>query len=92
MYFTFSPEMLRTKHAIRGEMDRQAIYGSWMFVCYVRKVNEIEEMIRPVGRPKKRRKIEPYLFFTSKPRVTPLFSDVNLIISPSLQILLDFCG
>jgi len=54
MYFTFSPEMLRTKHAIRGEMDRQAIYGSWMFVGYVRKVNEIEEMISPVGRPKRK--------------------------------------
>ena len=46
--------MLLTKHAIRGEMDRQAIYGSWMFVCYVRKVNEIEKMVRPVGRPKKK--------------------------------------
>jgi len=54
MYFTFSPEMLWIKDAMRGEMDRRAIYGSGMFVGYLRKDYEIEEMVRPVGRPKKK--------------------------------------
>ena len=54
MYFTFSPEMLRTKDAMRGEMDRRAIYGSGMFVGQLREDYEIEEMVRPVGRPKKK--------------------------------------
>jgi hypothetical protein len=46
--------MLRTKEAMRGEMDRRAIYGSGMFVGHLRKDYEIEEMVRPVGRPKKK--------------------------------------
>jgi len=54
MYFTFSPEMLRTKEAMKGEMDRRTIYGSGMFVGHLRKGYEIEEMVRPVGRPKKK--------------------------------------
>jgi len=54
MYFTFSPEMLCIKDAMRGEMDRRAIYGSGMFVGHLRKNYEIEEIVRPVGRPKKK--------------------------------------
>ena len=54
MYFTFSPEILSTKDAMRGEMDRRAIYGSGMLVGHLRKDYEIEEMVRPVGRPKKK--------------------------------------
>jgi hypothetical protein len=54
MYFTFSPEMLRTKEAMKGEMDRRTIYGSGMFVGQLRKHYEIEEMVRPVARPKKK--------------------------------------
>jgi len=54
MYFIFSPEMLRTKEAMRGGMDRRAIYGSGMFVGQLREDYEIEEMVRPVGRPKKK--------------------------------------
>ena len=46
--------MLRTKGAMRGEMDRRTIYGSRMFVGQLRKDYEIEEMVRPVGRPKKK--------------------------------------
>jgi len=54
MYFTFSPEMLRTKEAMKGEMDRRTIYGSGMFVDHLRKDYEIEEMARSVGRPKRK--------------------------------------
>ena len=46
--------MLRTKEAMRGGMDRRAIYGSGMFVGQLREDYEIEEMVRPVGRPKKK--------------------------------------
>ena len=52
MYFTFAPEMLSTKDARRGEMDCRVIYGSGMFVGHLRKNYEIEEIVRPVGRPK----------------------------------------
>jgi len=54
MYFTFSPEMLSTKDARRGEMDCRVIYGSGMFVGHLRKNYEIEEIVRPVGRPEKK--------------------------------------
>ena len=53
-YRQFLEEMLRTKDAMRGEMDRRAIYGSGMFVGHLRKDYEIEEMVRPVGRPKRK--------------------------------------
>ena len=53
-YREFVEGMLRRKEAMKGEMDRWAIYGSGMFVDHLRKDYEIEEMIRPVGRPKKK--------------------------------------
>jgi len=53
-YRQFLEEMLRTKEAMKGEMDRRTIYGSGMFVGQLRKDYEIEEMVRPVGRPKKK--------------------------------------
>jgi hypothetical protein len=40
---------------MRGEMERRAIYGSELFVGKLKKAYELEEMIKPIGRPK----IEP---------------------------------
>lgn len=49
--------MLRTKDAMRGgKMNRRTIYGGEKFVGSLRKNYEIEGMIRPIGRPKKKDK------------------------------------
>ena len=53
-YRQYLEEVLHRKNAIRGEMDYRAIYGSGIFVGHLRKGYEIEEMVRPVGRPKKK--------------------------------------
>ena len=37
---------------MRGEMERRAIYGSEVFVDKFKKAYELEEMIKPIGRPK----------------------------------------
>jgi len=55
-YREFVEGMLQTKDAMKGEMDRRAIYGNEMFAGYFRKSYEMEETVRPVGRPKKRGK------------------------------------
>jgi len=62
-YREFVGGMLRIKDAMRGEMNRRAIYGGEIFVGYFKKNFEIEGMIRPIGRPKKKdKKIEPSPF------------------------------
>jgi len=52
-YREFVKGMLRSKEAMRGEMERRVIYGSEVFVGKLKKVYEMEEMIKPIGRPKK---------------------------------------
>jgi putative transposase len=51
-YREFVRGMLRSKGAMRGEMERRAIYGSEVFVGELKKAYELEEMIKPIGRPK----------------------------------------
>ena len=48
--------MMRSKEAMRGEMERRVIYGSEVFAGKLRKAYKKEEMIRPTGRPKKKPK------------------------------------
>ena len=55
-YRAFVEGMLHTKDAMRGEMNRRAIYGGERFVGCFRKNYGIEGMIRPIGRPKKKDK------------------------------------
>jgi len=45
--------MLRTKDAMKREMNRRTTDGGERFVGSLRKNYEIEGMIRPIGRPKK---------------------------------------
>jgi transposase len=52
-YREFVKGMMRTKEAMRGEMGRQVIYGSEVFAGKLKKAYEMEEMIKPKGRPKK---------------------------------------
>lgn len=52
-YREFVEGMLRTKEAMRGEMNRRAIYGSGGFAGKFKKMYEMEEIIKPIGRPKK---------------------------------------
>ena len=52
-YREFVRGMLRCKDAMRGEMDRRAIYGSEVFAGKLRKRYEMQEMIKPIGRPKR---------------------------------------
>jgi putative transposase len=52
-YREFVKGMLRSKDGMRGEMERRAIYGSEVFAGKLKKAYEIEEMIKPIGRPKK---------------------------------------
>ena len=52
-YREFVKGMLRSKEAMRGEIERRVIYGSEVFVGKLKKVYEMEEMIKPIGRPKK---------------------------------------
>ena len=51
-YKEFVRGMLRSKNAMRGEMERRAIYGSEVFVGELKKAYELEEIIKPIGRPK----------------------------------------
>lgn len=55
-YREFVEGMLRTKDAMKGQMNRRTIYGGQKFVAYFRENYEIEEMIRPIGRPKRKDK------------------------------------
>jgi len=55
-YRAFVEGMLHTKDAMRGEMNRRAIYGGEMFVGSLRKNYGMEGMIRPIGRPKNKDK------------------------------------
>ena len=52
-YREFVRGMLRSKDAMRGEMDRRAIYGGEAFSGELKRKYEIEEIIKPIGRPKK---------------------------------------
>ena len=52
-YREFVRGMLRSKDSMKGEMDRRAIYGSEVFAGKLRKRYEIQEMIKPIGRPKR---------------------------------------
>jgi putative transposase len=52
-YKEFVREMLRSKNAMRGEMERRTIYGSEVFTGKLKKAYEIEEIIRPLGRPRR---------------------------------------
>jgi hypothetical protein len=52
-YREFVKEMMRSKEAIRGEMERRVIYGSEVFAGKLKKAYKMEEMIKPTGRPKK---------------------------------------
>jgi putative transposase len=52
-YREFVKGMLRSKEAMRGEMERRVIYGSEVFAGKLKKAYEMEEMIKPIGRPKK---------------------------------------
>jgi hypothetical protein len=38
---------------MRGEMERRTIYGSEVFTGKLKKAYEIEEIIRPLGRPRR---------------------------------------
>jgi putative transposase len=51
-YREFVRGMLRSRGAMRGEMERRAIYGSEAFVGKLKKAYELEEIIKPIGRPK----------------------------------------
>jgi hypothetical protein len=52
-YWEFVKGMIRSKEAMRGEMERRVIYGSEVFVGKLKKAYKMEEMIKPTGRPKK---------------------------------------
>jgi putative transposase len=55
-YREFVWGMLRSRGAMRGEMDRRAIYGGEAFAGELKKKYEIEEVIKSKGRPKKKGK------------------------------------
>ncbi len=50
--------MLTEKEAMKGEMERKAVYGNEAFVAMLQKRFALEEMIRRKGRPKKERNEE----------------------------------
>jgi putative transposase len=52
-YREFVTGMLRSKDAMRGEMNRRAIYGSEVFLGKLKKVYAMEEIIKPIGRPRR---------------------------------------
>ncbi len=54
-YREFVEGMLRSKEAMRGEMDRRAVYGGEVFMGELKKMYEMEEIIKPIGRPKKQK-------------------------------------
>lgn len=51
-YRKFVRQMMETKEAMRGEMERRKIYGSGAFIREVNKRFKIEAMIKERGRPK----------------------------------------
>ena len=53
-YREFVRGMLRTKDGMRGEMERRAIYGSEAFAHKLEKAYKMEEIIKPIGRSKKK--------------------------------------
>ena len=52
-YREFVKGMVKDKNAMKGEMDRRVVYGSKDFIEEIAKEYEIEEIIKPKGRPKK---------------------------------------
>jgi hypothetical protein len=52
MHREFVKGMSRSKDAMKGEMERRAIYGSEVFAGKLKKVYELGAMIRPIGRAK----------------------------------------
>ncbi len=53
-YRGFVGGMLRTREAMRGELDRRVIYGGEAFTGELKKRYAIQEIIKPKGRPRKR--------------------------------------
>ena len=53
-YREFVRGMSRTRDAMRGALDRRVIYGGEAFTGELTKKYEIQEVIKPKGRPKKR--------------------------------------
>ena len=51
-YREFVKGMLRFKSAMRGEMEWRVIYGSEVFVDKFKKAYKLEEIIKPIDRPK----------------------------------------
>jgi putative transposase len=52
-YREFVRGMLRSRDAMKGEMDRRVIYGDGIFTEEFKKKYKIDEIIKPKGRPKK---------------------------------------
>jgi hypothetical protein len=50
--------MLKERDAMRGEMERRMIYGSGEFPEKIKREYEIEEVIKPKGRPRKAEEYE----------------------------------
>lgn len=46
-------ERLRSRDAMKGKMDRRAIYGGKEFASRLKKMYGIEESIKTIGRPRK---------------------------------------
>jgi putative transposase len=53
-YREFVRGMLRRRDAMRGELDRRVIYGGEAFTGELKEIYDIQEVIKPKGRPKKR--------------------------------------
>jgi putative transposase len=51
-YREFVHQMMEKKEAMKGEMNRRAIYGSWEFIQEVNKRFKIDARIKEPGRPK----------------------------------------
>jgi putative transposase len=53
LYREFVKGMLGSRDAMRGEMDRRAVYGGEAFADKLKKKYEVDEIIKPIGRPKR---------------------------------------
>lgn len=51
-YREFVHEMMEKKEAMRGEMNRRAVYGSWPFIQEVNKRFKIDALRKEPGRPR----------------------------------------
>ena len=51
-YRKFVHQMMEKKEAMRGEMNRRAVYGSWPFIQEVNKRFKIDALIKEPGRPR----------------------------------------